>query len=105
MIGFWNLKKNFTKNMDMNLKLEYIILIILALMFYFYSLKDDLDKKKNKKFIKKNLKVGSKILTESKIIGEVIEVNTTDCLIISGKDEKYSYFLIETDSIEKILEI
>lgn len=91
--------------MDMNIKLEYIILIILALMFYFYSLKDDLDKKKNKKFIKKNLKVGSKILTESKIIGEVIELNTRDCLIISGKNEKYSYFLIETDSIEKILEI
>ena len=91
--------------MDMNLKLEYIILIILALMFYFYSLKNDLDKIKNKKFIKKNLKVGSKILTESKIIGEVIELSTTDCLIISGKDEKYSYFLIETDSVEKILEI
>ncbi len=91
--------------MDMNLKLEYIILIILALMFYFYSLKDDLDKKKNKKFIKKNLKVGSKILTESKIIGEVIELNISDCLIITGKDEKYSYLLIETDSIEKILEI
>lgn len=91
--------------MDMNLKLEYIILIILALMFYFYSLKDDLNKKKNKKFIKKNLKVGSKILTESKIIGEVIELNISDCLIITGKDEKYSYLLIETDSIEKILEI
>ena len=91
--------------MDMNLKLEYIILIILALMFYFYSLKDDLDKKKNKKFIKKNLKVGSKVLTESKIIGEVIELNISDCLIITGKDEKYSYLLIETDSIEKILEI
>ena len=91
--------------MDMNLKLEYIILIILALMFYFYSLKDDLDKKKNKKFIKKNLKVGSKILTESKIIGDVIELNISDCLIITGKDEKYSYLLIETDSIEKILEI
>ncbi len=89
----------------MNLKLEYIILIILALMFYFYSLKDDLDKKKNKKFIKKNLKVGSKILTESKIIGEVIELNISDCLIITGKDEKHSYLLIETDSIEKILEI
>lgn len=89
----------------MNLKLEYIILIILALMFYFYSLKDDLDKKKNKKFIKKNLKVGSKILTESKIIGEVVELNISDCFIITGKDEKYSYLLIETDSIEKILEI
>ena len=91
--------------MDMNLKLEYIILIILALMFYFYSLKDDLVKKKNKKFVRENLKVGSKILTESKIIGEVIELSTTDCLIISGNEEKNSYLLLETDSIEKILEI
>ncbi|EEB36461.1 hypothetical protein ANHYDRO_00761 [Anaerococcus hydrogenalis DSM 7454] len=91
--------------MDMNLKLEYIILIILALMFYFYSLKDDLENKKNKKFVRRNLKVGSKIITESKIIGEVIEFNKTDCLIISGSEEKNSYLLIETDSIEKILEI
>lgn len=91
--------------MDMNLRLEYIILIILALMFYFYSLKDDLEKKKNKKFIKKNLKVGSKIISESKIIGEVIEFNGGECLIASGKDEKISYFLIRTDSIEKIIEI
>ncbi|WP_244261622.1 preprotein translocase subunit YajC [Anaerococcus hydrogenalis] len=89
----------------MNLKLEYIILIILALMFYFYSLKDDLENKKNKKFVRRNLKVGSKIITESKIIGEVIEFNKTDCLIISGSEEKNSYLLIETDSIEKILEI
>ena len=91
--------------MDMNLKLEYIILIVLALMFYFYSLKDDLVKKKNKKFIRGNLNVGSKIMTESKIIGEVVEFNKTDCLIISGNEEKNSYLLLETDSIEKILEI
>ncbi|MDU2202716.1 MAG: preprotein translocase subunit YajC, partial [Anaerococcus hydrogenalis] len=64
----------------MNLKLEYIILIILALMFYFYSLKDDLEHKKNKKFVKNNLKIGSRIITESKIIGEVLEINKNECL-------------------------
>ena len=91
--------------MDMNLKLEYIILIILALMFYFYSLKDDINRKKNKKFIKENLKIGSKIITESKIIREVVEINKTDCLIISGKDDKFSYILVKIGSIENIIEI
>ena len=91
--------------MDMNLKLEYIILIILALMFYFYTLKDDINRKKNKKFIKENLKIGSKIITESKIIGEVVEFNKTDCLIISGKDDKFSYILVKIESVENIIEI
>lgn len=89
--------------MDMNLKLEYIILIILALMFYFYSLKDDLERKKNKKFVKNNLKIGSRIITESKIIGEVLEINKNECLIITGTEEKHSYLLIKLNSIESII--
>ncbi|WP_244264227.1 preprotein translocase subunit YajC [Anaerococcus senegalensis] len=88
----------------MNLKLEYIILIILALMFYFYSLKDDLEHKKNKKFVKNNLKIGSRIITESKIIGEVLEINKNECLIITGTEEKNSYLLIKLNSIESIIE-
>ena len=71
----------------MNLKLEYIILIILALMFYFYS-----------------LKYGSRIITESKIIGEVLEINKNECLIITGTEEKNSYLLIKLNSIESIIE-
>lgn len=85
-------------------KLEYIILIILAFIFYFTSIRDDLKRKKNKSFIKKNIKKGSKIITESKIIGEVIDFDNSECLIVTGKDEKKSYILIDFNSIESIIE-
>lgn len=85
-------------------KLEYIVLISLALIFYFYVLKDDMKKKRDKKFVKNNLAKGCKIITESKIIGEVIEFDEVECLIITGKEDKFSYILVKLDSIEAIIE-
>lgn len=85
-------------------KLEYIILIALALIFYFTSIREDLKSKDNKKYIKNNIKIGSKILTESKIIGEVVSFDRNECLIITGKKDKYSYILIDFNSIESIIE-
>ncbi|MDY3005447.1 preprotein translocase subunit YajC [Anaerococcus sp. AGMB00486] len=85
-------------------KLEYIVLIILALIFYFTTIREDQKRKENKKFIKKNIKIGSRVITESKIIGEVIEYDNTECLIVTGKDDKISYILIDFNSIESLIE-
>lgn len=90
--------------MAMNLKLEYLVLIFLGFLFYFYALRDDLKKRENKKFIKSNLKVGYKVVTESKIIGEVVSFNKIECLLVTGKNDKVSYILVKFDSIESIIE-
>ena len=91
--------------MDMNLKLEYIILIILALMFYFYSLKDDINRKKNKKFIDNNLSEGSKIVTKSGIIGEVTKIDDSYVIIATGTLDSITYLKVEKDSIKSILDM
>lgn len=90
--------------MGTSFRLEYVILIILALAYYFYVTKEDKIRKNNQAFIKKNLKEGSKIITQSGIIGEVIKIDQASVLIASGEGEKFSYLNITKDSIEKIIE-
>lgn len=90
--------------MATSFRLEYLILIILCLAYYFYVMKDDKKIRDNKKYVKNNLKVGSKIITATGIIGEIIKIDEDSVLLISGEDDKASYFKITIDSIEKIIE-
>lgn len=87
-----------------SLRLEYIILIVLCLAYYFYVKKDEDRKRDNIKFIKNNLTVGSKVISNSGIIGEVIDIDELSCLILTGDIDKVSYIKITKDSIAKILE-
>ncbi len=90
--------------MATSFRLEYVILIILCLAYYFYVVKEDRNKSSNTKFIKSNLKEGSKIITKSGLIGQVIKIDKNEVLIVSGKENKFSYLNITIDSIEKIIE-
>lgn len=85
------------------MKLEYLVLIILVIGFYYYEKKDYLEKKREEASLA-DLKAGDKILTRAGLIGEVLEIDGESCLIITGKEEKTSYLLIQKDSIKKILE-
>lgn len=90
--------------MGTSFRLEYIILIVLCLSYYFYVKKDENRKKDNKNFINKNLTIGSKIINNSGIIGEVIDMDDLSCLILTGDIDRVSYIKITKDSIEKIIE-
>lgn len=90
--------------MDTSFRLEYIILIILSLSYYFYVKKEEDKLRDNKDFIKENLTNGSKIITESGIVGEVVKIDGNTCIIVSGDLDRISYFKITIDSIGKILE-
>jgi preprotein translocase YajC subunit len=91
--------------MAMMIKFEYIFLIFLAIGFYYYIQKDSREKREKEIYIKNNLKVNSKILTKSGIIGRVLEIDGATCLIWSGKDmDKFSYIEISIASIDKIIE-
>lgn len=90
--------------MDISNELIYIVLIIVAIAFYYYSSKEYYRDKENKKFIKNNLKIGSKIVCKSGIIAEVIEIDEISCLIASGKSDKFSYLEIKIESIDSIIE-
>lgn len=85
------------------MKLEYIILIVLAIGFYETSVKEYLKDKKNKDFIINNLKLGSKVITNKGIIGEVVEINNEDVIIISGSNENHSYMRILIKEIKNII--
>ncbi|MDO5047400.1 MAG: preprotein translocase subunit YajC [Anaerococcus sp.] len=84
--------------------LEYIILIILIGYFYKLSVKDYIKESKNQKFIKENLKVGSKIISKSGIIGEVLEMDETSLIIITGTLENNSYIRLDKQMVKAIIE-
>lgn len=87
------------------MKLEYLILIILLIYYYKTSIKDKLSDDKNKKFIKENLKQGSKIITKSGIIAEVIEIDNPYLLVVTGNNMNQSYLKIEVDSVRAIIDM
>lgn len=86
------------------MKIEYLILIILLVYFYKISIKDSISESKNKKFIQENLKIGSYVVIMSGIIGEVIEMDESTVIIVSGNREHRSYLRIEKESIKKIID-
>lgn len=85
------------------MKLEYIILTILAIGFYETSINDYKKRRANRDFVNNNLKLGSKIKTYSGILGEVISIENERITIISGTYENNSYLTIDKSEIEHII--
>lgn len=85
------------------MKLEYIILIILLFGFYEKSLKDNKIHRKNREYVNDNLKVGSKIITFSGIIGEVTNIQGEVVTILSGEYDSATKLKIKKSEIENIL--
>ncbi|MDO4593859.1 MAG: preprotein translocase subunit YajC [Tissierellia bacterium] len=86
------------------MRLEYALLIILALFYYLYVYKEDKKRKDNIKYIKENLKIGSRVITKSDIIGIITQMNDFSCVIKTGTEDKFSYLEIKKYSIKEILE-
>lgn len=86
------------------MKFEYIIIFILLYYFYETSIKEYLEDRKNEKFIKDNLEIGSKIITKSGIIGEVIVIEESFLLVATGTYEKFSYLKISREYVKVIID-
>ena len=86
------------------MKLEYLILIILAVGFYYTNIKEYRKEREKNRYIENNLKESSKIITKSGIIGYVVNIDKNFLTIISGEGEKTSYITIEKSYIEDILD-
>lgn len=87
----------------MVMKIEYIILIILAIGFYQVTVKDYIEKKKNKNFINDNLEEGCKIITFSGIIGEVSKIDGEIITILSGDRDNFLTLNIKKSEIKNII--
>ena len=86
------------------MKLEYLIILILLYYFYESSIKETIYNKKNDKYIKENIKVGSKIISKAGIIGIVTEINKNSLIIVTGSEENISHIEIDKDSVKAIIE-
>ena len=86
------------------MRLEYIILIILAVAFYYINLNDYRKEKNRENFINNTLKIGSKVITKTGIIGFVKKIDKNEVILITGEGESYSYLTIEKSYIDNILE-
>ena len=85
------------------MKLEYLILLIFAIAFYFINMKDYKKEKERKRYIEENLKVSSKIITKSGIIAYVSKIDGNIVTIVSGDQVNHSYIEIDKSYIENIL--
>lgn len=86
------------------MRLEHIILIILAIGFYYININDYRKDKNRENFINENLKETSKIITKSGIIGYVKKIDKNEVIVITGEGENLSYLTIEKSYIDNILE-
>ncbi len=86
------------------MRLEYIILIILAVGFYYTNILDYRKDKNREIFVNDNLKISSKIITKAGIIGYVAGIKNNEVLIITGDGENTSYLTIDKSYIQDILE-
>ena len=86
------------------MKLEYLIILILLYYFYESSIKEAIYDKKNDKYIKENIKVGSKIISKAGIIGIVTEINKNSLIIVTGSEKNISHIEIDKDSVKAIIE-
>lgn len=86
------------------MKLEYLILIILAVGFYYTNVKEYRKEREKNRYIENNLKESNKIITKSGIIGYVTNIDKNLITIISGEGAKTSYITIEKSYIEDILD-
>ena len=86
------------------MRLEYIILIILVVWFYFTNINEYRKDKNREYFLNDNLKVSSKVTTKSGIIGYVAKIDKNEVILITGDEENLSYIKIDKSYIENILE-
>ncbi|MCW6678023.1 preprotein translocase subunit YajC [Anaerococcus sp. NML200574] len=86
------------------MKLEYIILILLASGFYYTNIKEYRKEREKNRYIENNLKESNKIITKSGIIGYVTNIDKNVITIITGEGAKTSYITIEKSYIEDILD-
>ena len=86
------------------MKLEYIILILLASGFYYTNIKEYRKEREKNRYIENNLKESNKIITKSGIIGYVTNIDKNVITIITGEGAKPSYITIEKSYIEDILD-
>lgn len=85
------------------MKLEYLILLIFAIAFYFINIKDYKKEKERRSFIEENLKVSSRIITKSGIIAYVTKIDGNIITIVTGDQINHSYIEIDKSYIENIL--
>ena len=86
------------------MRLEYIILIILSVGFFQVNITDYRKDKNRETFVNDNLKISSKIISKSGIIGYVTNINGNEVTLVTGEGENRSYITIDKSSIENILE-
>lgn len=86
------------------MKLEYLILILLSVGFYYTNVKEYRKEREKNRYIENNLKESNKIITKSGIIGYVTNIDKNLITIISGEGAKTSYITIEKSYIEDILD-
>ena len=85
------------------MRLEYLILVILALGFYETSIKSEIKEKKNREFIENNLELGSKVITDKGIVGEVVKIDGEDVILITGTADNHSYIRLLKKEISNII--
>ncbi|WP_299032617.1 preprotein translocase subunit YajC [uncultured Anaerococcus sp.] len=86
------------------MRLEYIILIILAVGFFHTNIIEYRKDKNRETFVNDNLKVSSKVMTKSGLIGYVSKINKNEIIIITGDGENTSHITIDKSFIDNILE-
>jgi len=66
---------------------EYIPLLLIAVVFYFFMIRPQMKKSKEAKLFRENLAVGDKVITAGGIHGKILELGDTNVLISidSGK--------------------
>ncbi|WP_082187882.1 preprotein translocase subunit YajC [Anaerococcus urinomassiliensis] len=85
------------------MRLEYLILVILALGFYETSIKSEIKEKKNREFVENNLEIGSKIITDKGIVGEVVKIDDEVVILITGSADNHSYIRLLKKEISNII--
>lgn len=85
------------------MRLEYLILVILALGFYETSIKSEIKEKKNREFVENNLEIGSKVITDKGIVGEVVKIDGEDVILITGTADNHSYIRLLKKEISNII--
>lgn len=86
------------------MRLEYIILIILAVGFFCTNIIEYRKDRNRETFVNDNLKVSSKVMTKSGLIGYVSKINKNEIIIITGEGENTSHITIDKSFIDNILE-
>ena len=85
------------------MRLEYLVLVILALGFYETSIKSEIKEKKNRKFVENNLEIGSKVITDKGIVGEVVKIDDEVVILITGSADNHSYIRLLKKEISNII--